>query len=158
MEVMIGVEAAALISEIPEFEELMNSDCNVIERFGTIYIYRDLQAAINACDVLIDAELYENMHTFIKHANGKPGECFFDCGFSDGSNVYLFKDLLFAFYLEGDDELQVKMAKEQIEEHLVFETVLHGVNVLYAEKQFDSLVKGIARAYNCEARFLDLDK
>jgi hypothetical protein len=158
MEVVIGVEAAALISEIPGFEELMNSDCNVTQRFGTIYIYRNLQAAISACDLLIDAGLYENMHTFIQYDNGRPGECFFDCGFSDGSKVYLFKDLLFAFYLEGDDELQVEMAKAQIEEHLVYETDFRGLDVLYAEKQFDTLVKGIAQAYNCKARFLDLDK
>lgn len=158
MELVIGVEAAALIAEIPEMQALMNSDQNLIHLSGTIYIYQNLTDAMKACDLLLEAGLYENMHPIVLVDSGRLGECFHDYGFRSGAKVFLFKDLLTAFYLEGEDPEQVEMAKAQIEEHLVFETLASRHEVLFVDQQFDSLMLGIAKAYNCIPRFLDLDK
>ncbi|MBY0096385.1 hypothetical protein [Mesobacillus maritimus] len=152
-----GVEATPLISDIQEFVPLLTSNLKLIEAVDSFYIYEDEHDAINVMSLLKEAELFETLHPLIVLDNGSTGECFFDNGFKGQTWTYLYKDILTAFLLTGKCE-QLEMAKIQVDEQLVYKTSMEGSEVFFVEKQFSTLVEGIAAAYNCKLSFLDLDK
>ena len=158
MDSAFAVESKPLITDIPEFEKLLSSDPSLIEIIDLLYIYKDEKSAASAKELLEEAELFEGLHPLIFLDNGRAGENFFDYGFKGEKGVYLFKDLLIAFYLVGDDPAQIKMATLQIEEHLVFAATHTAHELLFVEFHLSSLINGIATAYECVPRFLVLDK
>jgi hypothetical protein len=152
-----GVEANPLITDIQEFAPLLSSHLKLVETLDCIYIYEDKNDAIGAMSLLKEAELFEAIHPLIVLDNGFTGDCFFDNGFKGQTRTYLYKELLTAFCLTGDNQ-QLDMAKIQVDEHLVYKTSKEHSEVFFVEQQFSTLMEGIAAAYNCKLSFLDLDK
>jgi len=157
MDFAFGVEANPLISEIQEFSILLSANLKLIETVEVTYIYQDENDANTAISLLKEAELFEALHPLIVLDSGFIGECFFDYGFNGQKRTYLYKELLTAFFLSGDN-LQLEMAKLQVDEHLVYKTNMRGNEVFFVEQQFSTLMEGIAAAYNCKLSFLNLDK
>jgi hypothetical protein len=157
MDIAYGVEANPLITEIPEFISLLSSNLKLIEISDCTYIYEDEKDANSAISLLEEAELFVSIHPLIVVDNGFTGECFYDNGFTGQTRTYLYKELLTAFILTGENQ-QVEMAKIQVDEQLVYKTILKHAEVFFVEPQFSTLMEGIAAAYNCKLSFLDLDK
>ncbi|WP_404329270.1 hypothetical protein [Mesobacillus maritimus] len=157
MDFAYGVEVNPLITDIPEFASLLSYNLKLIETLDCTYIYEDENDANSAMSLLKEAELFEALHPLIVLESGFIGDCFFDNGFKGQTRTYLYKELLTAFFLTGENQ-QLEMAKIQVDEHLVYKTSKGHSEVFFVEQQFSTLMAGIAAAYNCRLSFLDLDK
>ncbi|MBM4762284.1 hypothetical protein [Bacillus sp. B15-48] len=158
MYTVYGVEANSLASSIPEFHQMLTSSLEVFENHESMYIYKNSTVANEAKNLLIEANLFEEVHPLLMANKGTEGECFFDYGFNGEKWTYLYKDCISAFTLFGDDLNQSKMAKLQINEHLIYSLCTDSQEIFFIDNQLEPLIKGIASAYKCETNFLDLDK
>ncbi|MBT2685677.1 hypothetical protein [Bacillus sp. ISL-37] len=154
MQIFIGIEANPLLSELPDFDQFLQSTAPPLLIHENIYIYHDPQIADVASDLLSEADLLEEMHQLIK-TEGKAGEDFYDYGFQTGADVFLFANDLSAFRFTGGIKVQTEMALLQLEEHLVFTTV---EGIYFTIDHYTELVLGIVKAYEVKVEFLDLDK
>jgi hypothetical protein len=157
METAYALEANPIVTEISEFEQLLSADKNFREKLGEMYIYTTDEAANEAKQLLEEVELFENIHPLLVLSDGIEGENFFDFGIKSQHAVYLFREMISAFSLEGEEQMKT-MAKLQLEEHLVYQSAIDSLEIFFVERHLNSLVRGITNAYQCEARFLDLDK
>ena len=153
-----GVESDPLVFEIPELEQLLFTHDDFIKKKDAIYIYTTYEAAYEAKKLLEEADLFENLHPLIVLNDGKQGENFFDFGFKTQNTVFLYKEMIIAFSIDGEDFQNKEMAKLQLEEHLVYSTAINSNEVFFVESNLRSLIVGILKAYQCKASFLDLDK
>lgn len=81
-----------------------------------------------------------------------------DYGFSSRANfTYLYKELVSIFYIKAESSNSEKnQALLQIQEHLIAQ-YKESQNTYYViDKQFNDLMKGIAKAYKCEIIIIDL--
>ncbi|WP_226677291.1 hypothetical protein [Mesobacillus jeotgali] len=154
MQVFIGIEASPLLSELPDFEQFLQSAAPPLLVHENIYIYNDQQTADVASGLLSEADLHEENHQLIK-TEGTAGEDFYDYGFHSGADVFLFTNDLSAFRFTGGSEVQSEMALLQLEEHLVFKTA---EGIYFTIDHYTDLVLGIVKAYGVKVEFLDLDK
>ncbi|KKK33201.1 hypothetical protein WQ57_25055 [Mesobacillus campisalis] len=152
-----AVEVDPLIAEIPEFNDVLRSNPGFAGVHGLVYLFHDKAGAEQAADLCREAGLLEEVHSLVCLKNAAEGELFADYGFKSGERVYLFKDLVSAFTLEWSALDEARMAKLQIEEHLV---AAGGPDswMFFIDRQMCTLMEGIAQAYGCKALFLDLDK
>lgn len=155
---VIGIEANPVIFEVPEFENLMCSNPKLLDIHESMYIFEAIDDANLAKELLIEADLYVDQHSLIMLQHGKKHGFFEDYGFQTHKHLYLYCDFLIAFTLNGYDKDRWQMAKLQMKEHLVFTTTINEEKVFFVDRYNDQLVLGIAKAYNCEVHFLDLDK
>jgi hypothetical protein len=154
VQIFIGIEASPLLSELPEFEQILQSASPPLFVHENIYIYNDQLIADVASGLLSESDLYEETHQLIK-TEGSPGEDFYDYGFQAGVDTYLFANDLSVFRFTGGSELQIGMALLQLEEHLVFTTT---EGIYFTIGHYTDLVLGIVKAYEVKVEFLDLDK
>lgn len=154
MQIYIGIEANSILSELPEFEQFLQSAAPPHFVHGNIYIYGQQQMADAASELLSEADLLEETHQMIK-VEGRPGADFYDYGFSAGPDTYLYTNDLSAFRFTAGDNTQIEMALIQLEEHLVY-TAAEGV--YFAMDHYTDLIMGIVKAYKVKVEFLDLDK
>lgn len=154
MQIFIGLEANPIISELPEFEQLLLSTAPPLLVHENIYIYEVQQNADAASELLSEADLHEATHQLIKTA-GTVGEDFFDYGFHADIDTFLYADDLSAFRFTGGSDVQTEMALIQLEEHLVFASE---EGIYFTLRHYTDLVLGIVKAYEVKVEFLDLDK
>ena len=154
MQFFFGIEASPIITELPEFEQFLQSQAPPYLVHGNIYIYGQQQNAETATELLSEADLHEETHLLIK-AVGTAGADFYDYGFYTGPETYLFADALSAFRFTEGSSTQLEMALIQLEEHLVFTS---SEGIYFTPDHYTDLVLGIVKAYEVKVEFLDLDK
>lgn len=154
MQMFFAIEANPIMKELPEFEQLLQSETSPQRVHGNIYIYSQQQMAEAASSLLAEADLHEDTHQLVK-IEGVAGADFYDYGFLAGTDTYLYINDLSAFTFTGGSDTQIKMALIQLEEHLVF-TSAEGIN--FTINHYTDLVLGIVKAYEVKVEFLDLDK
>ncbi|PLR85959.1 hypothetical protein CVD25_04390 [Bacillus canaveralius] len=154
-----GVEANHLIGHVPEFIELVRLETSPADEHDSIFIYRSTDACTLAKNLLIEGELYEDVHMLILLTNATTEDVFPDYGFvSKKQNHYLFKSMVSCFLIINGDKIAIEMAQLQMEEHLVARTKTNDVELFFITLHDQELIGRIAKAYNIEVSFLDLDK
>lgn len=154
MQIFIGIEANAILSELPEFEQFLQSAAPPHFVHGHIYIYGQQQLANEASELLSEADLHEETHQLIK-VEGTAEADFYDYGFSAGSDTYLYANDLSAFRFTAGSAIQTEMALIQLAEHLVYTSV---EGIYFTIAHYTDLILGIVKAYEVKVEFLDLDK
>ncbi|WP_079509738.1 hypothetical protein [Mesobacillus jeotgali] len=154
MNFVIGTEANPILSELPDFQEVLFAVAPPLVVYENIYLYGEQRTADEAIGLLQEADLLEGTHLLIKTA-GCAGEDFYDYGFQLEGDTYLFAGELCAFILFEDSKIQTEMALIQLEEHLVFKA---DEGTYFAAKHYTELILGIVKAYEVKVEFLDLDK
>jgi hypothetical protein len=159
MKIIYAAEASSLIDELPEFDLLLKTETVLEDKAGFLYFYDSIQARETANSLLREGHLLEDQHLFILLQEAEPGERFDDNGIvSENGKHYLWKELVLPFAMTAGDPLQREMALLQFEEHLAAAAVHPSGRIYFIEAHLKELAAGIARAYDIEVSFLDLDK
>ncbi|PLR76496.1 hypothetical protein CU633_16180 [Bacillus sp. V3-13] len=154
-----GIEATHIIGQVPEFIELVRRETSPDDEHDSMFIYRSADASSLATNLLLEGELYEDIHLLILLTNATTGDVFSDYGFiSEKQNHYLFKSMVSCFLIKNGDKIAVEMAQLQMEEHLVARTKTNGDELFFVALHDQELIGRIAKAYDIEVSFLDLDK
>jgi hypothetical protein len=154
MQIFFAIEANSIIKELPEFEQLLQSEAPPQLVHGNLYIYDQQQIAEAASALLAKADLLEDAHQLIK-VEGSAGADFYDYGFHISTDTYLYTNALSAFTITDGSEAQIEMALIQLEEHLVYTS---SKDIYFTINHYTDLVLGIVKAYEVKVEFLDLDK
>jgi hypothetical protein len=159
VEKVIGIETKPVLMELLDFKEFLISITQPLQVHGNLFIYLHKKNAVEASELLREAELLEEIHSLIKIEHGIQGEDFFDYGFNAGDCTFLYIELLSPFLLTGESTVQLEMCLLQLEEHLAFTTFRENdESVYFVNSHYNDLIKGIVRAYELKVTFLDLDK
>lgn len=159
MKKVIGIEAKPILMELLDFKEFIISFTQPIHIHGDVFIYLLMENAMEASQLLGEAELLEEIHSLLKIEHGIQGEDFFDYGFIAGECTFLYSDMLSPFKLSGGTTAQLEICLLQLEEHLAYTAIREGdERVYFANSHYIDLIKGIVRAYELKVAFLDLDK
>lgn len=158
MQTVYGIEAKSLIEEVTAFKQIFETENPYSYKHGSIYIYADFEKAQQAQDFLQEVGFFEEQHDLLLCSGGKPGDNFSDYGLAINGLFLLFKVMIVAFELTGNDRQALKMAQFQLEEHLVFTLLQAGSLIYFAGRYDDELISRINAAYNVKCKFLDLDK
>jgi hypothetical protein len=159
LKIVYAVEASILIEEVPEFDLLLRNETSLKDTAGTIYLYESEQDRETAVFLLKEGHLLEDRHLLISLENAIMWEHFNDCGtISENGEYYLWLELVLPFTVTAGDLIQQEMALLQFEEHLAASASLACGRVYFIGVHLKELASGIARAYDIEVSFLDLDK
>ncbi|MGD6841354.1 hypothetical protein ACQCVH_02435 [Bacillus infantis] len=159
MKIVYAAEASSLIEELPEFDLLLRTETNLKDTAGTIYLYDSAQDRETAVFLLKEGHLLEDQHFLISLEDAIIGEHFDDCGtISENGGYYLWLELVLPFAITVGDPTQREMALLQLEEHLAASSSPACGHVYFIGVHLKELASGIARAYDIEVSFLDLDK
>lgn len=158
MRILQGIEVKPFFFDVPEFRDFFESEFKYERKTGNFYLFSDLETADQAKEVLNEALLFEESHDIIELEQGQNGELFEDYGFTIKDKIYIFNDMVCAFYMTSENSENLEMAKYQLEEHLVFSTHEEKHEIFFVDLQLKKLAIGIAAAYNCKVTFFNLDK
>lgn len=154
MQIFFAIEANPIITELPEFEQLLQSEASPQLVHGNLYIYGQQEMAEAASALLTEADLHEDTHQLIK-VEGSAGADFYDYGFNICTDTYLYSNDLLAFRITDGSDTQIEMALIQLEEHLVYTS---SEDIYFTINHYTDLILGIVKAYEVKVKFLDLDK
>lgn len=154
MKSAFAVEAKGEIEFLPEIKELILKETNIAFQKDNMFIYLRADDADYAKEILTAAELFEELHQVILTNNGIAGPYFEDFGIQLLDDCYcLFKaDLLYFSFTAGNPN-DIQMAKYQVEEHLVFETIHNETTLFFSETHNKELIQNIAKAYKTVLSF-----
>lgn len=159
MKIVYAAEASSLIEELPEFDLLLRNETNLKDTAGNIYLYDSAQDRETAVFLLKEGHLLEDQHILISLEDAIIGEHFDDCGtISENGGYYLWLELVLPFAITDGDPTQREMALLQLEEHLAASSSPACGHFYFIGVHLKELASGIARAYDIEVSFLDLDK
>ncbi|WP_336989516.1 hypothetical protein [Bacillus infantis] len=159
MKIFYAAEASSLIGELPEFDLLLRNETSLKDTAGTLYLFESEQDRETAVFLLKEGHLFEDRHLLIYLEDAIMGEHFDDCGtISENGEYYLWMELVRPFAITAGEPAQREMALLQFEEHLAASSSLTCGRVYFIGVHLEELALGIARAYDIEVSFLDLDK
>lgn len=132
---------------------------NIFDKDNDLFIY----ASKDECNIIEQyvIDLGISFELFPLYYLNRPEitNLFYDYGFQseDQQHYYLYADNVCAFSIIGGKEEQIMMAQYQYNEHIIATNL--DVPILYCvDKHQIELMKGIAKAYDIEVSFFDLDK
>ena len=158
MKIFYAVEANTIIEEVPEFKELLRLDTELVDYIDSSFVYESAHAADEAEQLLREADLYENRFKLVHIEQCTKGETFEDFAIVTSTNSYLIMECICAFTIIGGTKEAVQMAILQLEEHLICVSFHNSSAIYVVEHHLKDLVKGIAKAYDIEVSFFELDK
>jgi hypothetical protein len=159
MKVLYGVEANYIVEEVPEFMDFIKKETEFFDFQKCLFLYENKDQAELAKSLLVESDLYEGTSLLYYIINGEKGETFDDFGLKSAKGYYLYSELLCAFFITGGAAEAIRMAEYQFQEHLVFTAKDVNAGQIYiSELHLQDLIKGIAKAYDIQVSFLDLDK
>jgi hypothetical protein len=160
------MERRALLMELPDGKlpgfyaqivKALADAVNLFDRDKVLIILEDISDSPSVEQVLQRYHIaYEPIHLIQLPQSLKLKPHYDDFGFTSRSgNTYFYADLVTSFQLVSDeaDPYAIRMASEQLDEHILATYDLHQNHYYVIEGQHIELVHGIARAYHCRALF-----
>lgn len=162
MELAFGIELSVEEGKKPGFYaqliKEMAGKVNIQDRDGALYIVKTKEEAETLKSLYINKKAFEEEYELILLNAPELTDAWNDYGFaSDTEKLYLYKDMIASYSFSGGLKENREMALLQMEEHLIGRET--GESAIYfVDRSHIELIRGIARAYNVEVSFFDLDK
>ncbi|WP_216831719.1 hypothetical protein [Alkalihalobacterium elongatum] len=122
-----------------------------IDEAGYMFVFDNQHALNSLVDGLTGYNLIEEVHELLLLDELITFEKFSDYGWK-GKFYYLYRDIVLPFKISAGDEIQIKMARLQIEENLIAYNVEK--QLFFVDAQFKELIEGYANAYEIHVEFI----
>ena len=159
-----GLEMSITKDKLPGFTATLIKDiasiAKIIDRDEQLLIVATAKEAMDLQDFLISKNQFEDFILLVELQNPELKETFYDYGIhSLQEKDYLYLEMVAVFTIEGGTKEQIEMALYQFDEHLLcIDTPDSSKNYYYIDQNLIELINGIAKAYDIEVSFFDLDK
>ncbi len=135
------------------------AEVRVMDRDELLFIVERPEEAGRLEEILQSRGLYNETYTLILITDGAITPLFSDYGFeSQAGGRYVYADMADGFYVTDGDSTQIKLALQQMQEHLIGKDTDGGRAVYLYDRQHKELMERFARAYRITIEFLNLDK
>lgn len=160
---LYGVEMNVAEGKMPGFfaqtvKEIASS-VNVIDRDRFLYIVNTEEDKIKLENIFKKRDLYEETYCLYPLHHPQLTLKFSDYGFTTATNKhYLYTEMTEPFHILSGETEQIEMALLQMEEHLITVDNDNYKPTYYVDHHEVELIIRIAKAYEVQVSFLDLDK
>ncbi|MCA1031726.1 hypothetical protein LCL95_11890 [Bacillus timonensis] len=146
-----GIETQQIDKKFDEFIRPLETD---ITEEGFIVVKNQSHAA-----TLTKLISEEELHPLVQLELVRASLSFDDYGIRTINHLnYLFLDMVSAFIIKNGNKEQIEMALYQFEEHIIATDEGQPSPIYFIDCHLEKLIKGIAKAYDIEVSFFDLDK
>jgi hypothetical protein len=163
LEIVYGVEMdidqerqpgffAQLIKQIP-------NTATIIDRDEELFIVQSKEEALQLQQLFETNGIFEESYVLYKLNHPQRNKDWHDYGFQSANEqvIYLYREITAPFTITNGSNEQIKMALLQIDEHLVM-IDQNDDEIYFVDRQQKDLITGIAKAYDIEVSFFELDK
>jgi hypothetical protein len=135
-------------------EPFLSISSSFKDQYGPYYIFSSIEDVLTLENELADFAIIEAVHSLYLLNQPTLYQDFQDYGFSSKSKNYLFRNMVKGFSITSGENMDIKMALLQFNEHLI----ASDDTIYLVDHHHQGLIEKIANSYNIKIHFFELDK